>query len=194
MTVVGPIGVVGLGYVGLPLAVAFAEAGGEVVGHDIADTVLTALRGGRSHVEDVTDEALAAVAGRVTFTADPGALSGCDAVLICVPTPLTVNREPDLGPLRAAVGSVAASLRPGQLVVLESTTYPGTTREVVCGALERTGMVAGRDFHVAYSPERVDPGSGPRDPSVPKLVGGVTSCTRPRSTRCTASPRRSRPS
>jgi UDP-N-acetyl-D-glucosamine dehydrogenase len=174
MTVVGPIGVVGLGYVGLPLAVAFAEAGGEVVGHDIADTVLTALRGGRSHVEDVTDEALAAVAGRVTFTADPGALSGCDAVLICVPTPLTVNREPDLGPLRAAVGSVAASLRPGQLVVLESTTYPGTTREVVCGALERTGMVAGRDFHVAYSPERVDPGSGPRDPSVPKLVGGVT--------------------
>jgi UDP-N-acetyl-D-glucosamine dehydrogenase len=173
------VGVVGLGYVGLPLAVAFAEAGHEVIGVDSNATRVQSLRAGVSHVEDIPAEQLRAVAGRVEFTTLTRRLSLADAVLICVPTPLTPQREPDLGPLLSAAGALADVLRRGQLVVLESTTYPGTTRERLLPLLEETGLTVGRDFHLAFSPERVDPGSvGRALASTPKVVGGMTpACT-----------------
>ncbi len=123
------IGIMGLGYVGLPLAVAFAEAGETVIGVDVDGRRVEALRQGRSFVEDIDDERLAGIAGRFTATTRPAALALADAVIICVPTPLTPNREPDLTPLLDAGRTLASVLQPGQLVVLESTTYPGTTRE-----------------------------------------------------------------
>jgi UDP-N-acetyl-D-glucosamine dehydrogenase len=174
------IGIIGLGYVGLPLGVAFAEAGERVIGLDTNAGVVEALRGGKSHIEDVPDERLAAVAGRFEPTTMARRLALADAILICVPTPLTPNREPDLGPLMAAVGTVAGVLQRGQVVVLESTTYPGTTRERVLPLLEETGLTAGRDFHLAFSPERVDPGRTDHTlRTTPKVVGGLTdACTR----------------
>jgi UDP-N-acetyl-D-glucosamine dehydrogenase len=173
------VGIVGLGYVGLPLAVAFAEAGHDVIGLDSNATRVEHLQAGRSHVEDISDEQLAAVASRVEFTTMTRRLALADAVLICVPTPLTPQREPDLGPLLGAAGALAGVLRRGQLVVLESTTYPGTTRERLLPLLEETGLSVGRDFHLAFSPERVDPGSIGRSlGSTPKIVGGLTpECT-----------------
>jgi UDP-N-acetyl-D-glucosamine dehydrogenase len=173
------VGIVGLGYVGLPLAVAFAEAGHDVIGLDSNATRVEHLRAGISHVEDIPAEQLAAVAGRVEFTTMTRRLALADAVLICVPTPLTPQREPDLGPLLGAAGAIAGVLRRGQLVVLESTTYPGTTRERLLPLLEETGLSAGRDFHLAFSPERVDPGSVGRSlGTTPKIVGGLTpACT-----------------
>ena len=169
------IGIVGMGYVGLPLAVAFAEAGDEVVGLDVQPRKVEALAAGRSYVEDVPDARLAAVRERLTATGDHADLADADAVLICVPTPLTANREPDLGPLRDAARRLAGVLTAGQLVVLESTTYPGTTREQLRPLLEESGLAAGRDFNLAFSPERVDPGRTDHTlRTTPKIVGGLT--------------------
>jgi UDP-N-acetyl-D-glucosamine dehydrogenase len=134
------VGIVGLGYVGLPLAVAFAEAGNEVVGLDTDPARVDALNAGRSHVEDVPDTVLAPLAERLSASSRHEDLAACDAIVICVPTPLTSSREPDLSYLNAAAESLAEVLREGQLVVLESTTYPGTTREQLLPALERSGL------------------------------------------------------
>ena len=169
------IGIVGLGYVGLPLAVAFAEAGHEVVGLDADPTKIEALNEGRSYVEDIPDSALSPLGDRLRATPRHADLATCDAVVICVPTPLTSSREPDLTYLLEAANDLAQVLRAGQLVVLESTTYPGTTRERLAPILEESGMTAGSDFHVAFSPERIDPGRIDFTVNTtPKLVGGLT--------------------
>ncbi len=175
------VGIIGLGYVGLPLAIAFAEAGSEVVGVDVDGARVKSLRAGHSEIEDVASARLSALVDRILFTADSSELSDCDAVLICVPTPLANQREPDLSYISDAGRSLAAILRAGQLVVLESTTYPGTTRERLQPILEESGLTAGSDFHLAFSPERIDPGR--RDHSVrdtPKVVGGLTDACRDR--------------
>jgi UDP-N-acetyl-D-glucosamine dehydrogenase len=169
------VGIVGMGYVGLPLAVAFCEAGHSVVGVDTDARKITGLLRGETHVEDVSAERLAAISDRFLPTARYPELSRCDAVVISVPTPLTRNREPDLGPLLAAAAGVARILQRGQLVVLESTTYPGTTRERLVPLLEESGLAAGTDFNVAYSPERIDPGRTDHTmATTPKVVGGLT--------------------
>jgi UDP-N-acetyl-D-glucosamine dehydrogenase len=173
------VGVVGLGYVGLPLAVAFAEEGCEVVGVELEARKVHELAAGRSYVADVDSARLQRLSSRLRAGTSYGPLADADAVLLCLPTPLTPNREPDLTPLLDATRALASVLRPGQLVVLESTTYPGTTRERVAPLLEESGLAAGRDFHLAFSPERVDPG---REDftlrNTPKLVGGLTAaCT-----------------
>jgi UDP-N-acetyl-D-glucosamine dehydrogenase len=169
------IGIVGLGYVGLPLAVAFAEAGHEVIGLDTDPRKVEGLNAGRSHVEDVGDAALAPLAERLRATNNQADLASCEAIVICVPTPLTGSREPDLTYLLDSATALSGVLQPEQLVVLESTTYPGTTRERLLPILEESGLSAGRDFHLAFSPERIDPGR--TDYTVrttPKLVGGIT--------------------
>jgi len=169
------VGVVGLGYVGLPLAVAFAEEGIDVVGVDTDTRRIAAVEAGESHIEDIASERLRAAAGRIAATTDYERLADCDAVLIAVPTPLTVNREPDLGPLLSSARALSGVVRPGQLIVLESTTYPGTTREQLVPLLEESGLAAGRDFNVAFSPERVDPGRTDHTlRTTPKIVGGLT--------------------
>jgi UDP-N-acetyl-D-glucosamine dehydrogenase len=169
------VGIVGLGYVGLPLAVAFADAGVEVLGVDVDERKIEALRAGRSFIEDVSDAALAEVRGRLRVTSDYAPLADAEAVLIAVPTPLSANREPDLAQLLACARDLAAVLRAGQLVVLESTTYPGTTRERVAPLLESGGLRAGVDFHLAFSPERVDPGRTDFTLlNTPKVIGGLT--------------------
>ncbi len=173
------IGIVGLGYVGLPLAVEFAEAGQRVVGIDTNQTRVDQLRAGESYIEDIPGERLRAVSSRLEATTRTARLGLCDAIIICVPTPLTANREPDLGPLIGAAQVVSDVLQAGQLVVLESTTYPGTTRERVLPILEETGLVAGRDFHLAFSPERVDPGNETHSlHNTPKILGGLTPACR----------------
>ncbi len=169
------IGIVGLGYVGLPLAVAFAEAGQEVVGLDSDRRKVEGVNAGHSHVEDVADATLAALGERLRATTDPADLTACEALIVCVPTPLTSSRAPDLTYLLDSATVLSRVLREGQLVVLESTTYPGTTRERLLPILEESGLAAGRDFHLAFSPERIDPGR--TDYTVrttPKLVGGLT--------------------
>jgi UDP-N-acetyl-D-glucosamine dehydrogenase len=173
------IGVIGLGYVGLPLAVAFAEAGEEVVGLDVDPAKVEAVNAGHSYIEDVPDSALAPLADRLAATADYADLVACDAVIICVPTPLTDSREPDLAYLTESGTALSEVLRSGQLVVLESTTYPGTTREQLLPILERSGLEAGSEFHLAFSPERIDPGRTDFTiRTTPKLVGGLTpECT-----------------
>jgi UDP-N-acetyl-D-glucosamine dehydrogenase len=170
------IGIVGLGYVGLPLAVAFAEAGHEVVGLDTDSGKIEALGERRSYVEDIPDAALAALEGRLRATSDHTELSSCEAAIVCVPTPLTGDREPDLTYLTDSATALAAVLQPGQLVVLESTTYPGTTRERLQPILEQgSGLSAGGDFNLAFSPERIDPGRTDHTVrTTPKLVGGLT--------------------
>src|SRR5437763_11592202 len=169
------VGVVGLGYVGLPLAVAFAEEGHEVVGLDADPRKIDALAEGESYIEDVSSDRLAALGERLSATSRFPDLSSCDAVIICVPTPLTSSREPDLSHMTDAAASLAAVLQKGQLIVLESTTYPGTTRERLRPILEESGLAAGRDFHLAYSPERVDPGRTDHTMrTTPKVVGGLT--------------------
>ena len=169
------IGVIGLGYVGLPLAVAFAEAGHEVTGLDLAADKVEALNAGRSYIEDVPDSALVALGERLRATADYADLAACEAVIVCVPTPLSGSREPDLTYLVDSATALAEVLRSGQLVVLESTTYPGTTREQLAPILERSGLRAGSDFHLAFSPERIDPGRTDFTiRTTPKLVGGLT--------------------
>jgi UDP-N-acetyl-D-glucosamine dehydrogenase len=169
------VGIIGLGYVGLPLAVAFCEAGHDVVGVDSDTRVVDALGRGESHVEDVSDERLSSLGGQLAATTRYAELAKVDVAVIAVPTPLTDNREPDLGPLSAAGTALAGVLQAGQLVVLESTTYPGTTRERLVPMLEESGLAAGRDFFVAFSPERIDPGRTDFTlRSTPKIVGGLT--------------------
>jgi UDP-N-acetyl-D-glucosamine dehydrogenase len=169
------IAIVGLGYVGLPLAVAFAEEGEEVIALDVDRRKIEELAAGRSYIEDIPSERLQAVAERITPTNRYADLSKAEAVLICVPTPLTLNREPDLGPLLDSGRMLSQVLQAGQLVVLESTTYPGTTREQLVPLLEESGLGAGRDFHVAYSPERVDPGRTDFTlRTTPKVLAGLT--------------------
>jgi UDP-N-acetyl-D-glucosamine dehydrogenase len=169
------VGIVGLGYVGLPLAVGFASAGVDVLGVDIDQRTVDAIASGRSHVEDISDAALDAVRGRIEVTGHHAALAACEAILICVPTPLTANREPDLEPLLGCAEVLGGVVAAGQLVVLESTTYPGTTRERVAPLLEAGGLRAGVDFNLAYSPERIDPGRTDYTlANTPKVVGGLT--------------------
>jgi UDP-N-acetyl-D-glucosamine dehydrogenase len=169
------VGVIGLGYVGLPLAVAFAQQGCEVIAVDVDPRKIAAIEAGESYIEDVPSELLREVAPRVHASTRYARLAKADAVLICVPTPLTPNREPDLGPLVDSSRALAEVLQTGQLVVLESTTYPGTTRERVVPILEESGLAAGRDFHLAFSPERVDPGRTDFTlRNTPKVIGGLT--------------------
>jgi UDP-N-acetyl-D-glucosamine dehydrogenase len=169
------IGIVGLGYVGLPLAVAFCEAGHYVIGVDVDRAKVDALGRGESHVEDITDARLRSVLTSFQPTPRYAELSQADAVLIAVPTPLTANREPDLGSLNSTATALAAVLQRGQLVVLESTTYPGYTRERLIPLLEESGLAAGTDFSVAFSPERVDPGRTDHTlRTTAKVVGGFT--------------------
>src|SRR5205823_4480946 len=169
------VGIIGLGYVGLPLAVAFAEAGHEVVGLDSDPRKIDSINQGHSHIEDVPDTLLEPLSERLRATTSHADLASCHAVLICVPTPLTSSREPDLSYLVDAGRSLSSVLQPEQLVVLESTTYPGTTREHLRPILEESGMAVGRDFHLAFSPERIDPGRTDFTiRTTPKLVGGIT--------------------
>jgi UDP-N-acetyl-D-glucosamine dehydrogenase len=176
------VAIVGAGYVGVPLAQVFAAAGKRVLLVDVVPRVVEALNRGESHIEDVPSETLGPLveAGLVAATTDYDELREADAILIALATPLSKQREPDLSIVKNAVSGVAQRLRPGHLVVLESTTYPGTTREVVLPILEAgSGLRAGEDFHLAFSPERVDPGREDwTTKNVPKVVGGVTAaCT-----------------
>ncbi len=153
------IGVIGLGYVGLPLVVAFAEAGEDVLAVDIDERKVAAILAGESYIEDISSERLLAALPRIRADTHYARLARTDAVLICVPTPLNGNREPDLRLLDAASLALAHVVQEGQLVVLESTTYPGTTREKLVPTLERvSGLKVGENLNVAFSPERVDPG------------------------------------
>src|SRR5215211_309473 len=169
------VGIVGLGYAGLPLAMAFAEAGFEVCGIDLSRERVDAITAGRSYLVDVPAERYEAVEGKLSATTDYGVVATLDALTICVPTPLSKTRTPDLSYVVAAAESVAEQLAPGQLVILQSTTYPGTTEQVIRPILERAGAVVGQDFFLGYAPERVDPGNKQWDVhSTPKLVGGVS--------------------
>jgi UDP-N-acetyl-D-glucosamine dehydrogenase len=168
-------GIVGLGYVGLPLAVELARAGYRILGYDVNPRVVEGLTAGRSHVKDVSDAQLADVADRLEATTDATRLGEADAISICVPTPLSKFKDPDVSFIVAATEAVKRTLRRGQAIILESTTYPGTTREILLPAFESTGLAVGSDFFLAFSPERVDPGNptwGTRN--TPKVVGGIT--------------------
>ena len=171
------VGVVGLGYVGLPLLVEFARSGYDAVGFDLDGEKVGSIMNGRSYIPDVRDEDVATLRheGRLSATTDFAALAQVDTVNICVPTPLRKTKDPDMSYVVSAVETIAAYLHPGMLVILESTTYPGTTDELVRPILEKTGLVAGRDFFLAFSPERVDPGNPTFNThNVPKVVGGIT--------------------
>ncbi len=180
----GVVGIIGLGYVGLPLAATFAEGGFAVIGFDIDAVKVEELRAGRSYIRHLPAARLNAFLqahppgpdGPAFYpTTDYGLLAGCDAILICVPTPLTENRDPDLSYVTGTADAIAPHLRRGQLVVLESTTFPGTTDEIVREILERTGLRAGTDFFLAFSPEREDPNNRQYNTkTIPKLVGGCT--------------------
>ncbi|HOG45007.1 MAG TPA: nucleotide sugar dehydrogenase [Anaerolineae bacterium] len=171
------VAVIGMGYVGLPLAVAFAEHGFRVVGVDVDARKVALLNAGESYVEDISSTRLAPLVAAGAFRAIAGydVLSQCDAVIICVPTPLGKTHDPDMRYVIAAGKSVAQHIHPGMLVVLESTTYPGTTDELLRPLLERGGLVAGKDFFLAFSPERIDPGRTDYVvENTPKVVGGLT--------------------
>ncbi len=173
------VGIIGLGYVGLPLARAFADAGYRVLGFDTDPAKVEKLAEGRSYIGHIADgsiEAMRLAGFEATDRFDR--LGEADAIVICVPTPLTEAKDPDLGYVVASTRAIAATLRPGQLVVLESTTYPGTTRDVVLPILEGGGLSAGRDFFLAFSPEREDPGNPTYSaPTIPKVVGGLDSAS-----------------
>ena len=175
-------GIIGLGYVGLPLAVELAKAGYRVLGYDVNQTVVDGINAGRSHIKDISDADLQAVVGtgRLSATADPARLAEPDAISICVPTPLSKFKDPDVSYIQAATEAVQRTLRPGQAIILESTTYPGTTREIMLPALESTGLTVGEDFFLAFSPERVDPGNPVfQTHNTPKVIGGITpACSR----------------
>ncbi|MBW2374345.1 MAG: nucleotide sugar dehydrogenase [Deltaproteobacteria bacterium] len=170
------IGVIGLGYVGLPLALEFAKAGFRVAGIDLNADKIRVLQEGRSYIEDVPSEELAAVMkeGRFSASTDSVQLSSIDVINICVPTPLTRTKDPDVSHLVAALESIQRRLRSGQLVILGSTTYPGTTHELFVPMLESSGLKVGEDFALAFAPERIDPGSEWAVREVPKVVGGET--------------------
>ena len=170
-------GVIGLGYVGLPLAVEFARAGYNVVGLDIDQRKVDAINGGTSYIPDVAPRDIAelSASGRLRATSEFRTIRELDTINICVPTPLRKTKDPDVSYMVAAVEEVAKELHPGMLIILESTTYPGTTEELVRPILEATGLKAGRDFFLAFSPERVDPGNPHfNTANVPKVVGGTT--------------------
>src|SRR5947209_2485134 len=171
------VAVIGAGYVGIPHAVTFAEAGCSVLIVDVVPELVEALNRGESHIEDIASERLAPLVSseKLRATTDYGEVAGCDAVVIAVPTPLSRNREPDLSIVESAARSLAQVLRKGQLVVLESTTWPGTTREILMPILETSGLRAGEDFHLAFAPERVDPGRTDwTTKTTTKVVGGIT--------------------
>src|SRR3989441_11102366 len=175
------VGIIGLGYVGLPLAIRFAEAGFHVTGIELDQQKIDLANRGESYIPDIPSSTLQAhiEAKRMCFTSDYAALDDIDAVSICVPTPLRKTRDPDISYIISATQQVRAHLHPGQLVVLESTTYPGTTDEVLLPELQATGLKVGVDFFLAFSPERIDPGNPDFDTrNTPKIVGGVTpACT-----------------
>lgn len=171
------IGVVGLGYVGLPLVMEFARAGYRVLGFDVSERVVQGLKSGVSHIQDVPSETLAGhiASGLFEPTTAMGRLAECDVISICVPTPLSKTRDPDVSYVVSATQSVAEAIRPGQLIVLESTTYPGTTRELMQPLLEASGLRVGDDFFLCFSPERVDPGNPKwQTKNTPKVIGGIT--------------------
>lgn len=170
------IGVIGLGYVGLPLAVAFAGAGFRVVGFDVDTTRVDALKRGICHISDIDSSAFqVALATRLQVSGDFSRLAEVDAITICVPTPLNGNKEPDISSVMSAAEQIACHLRGGQLIVLESTTFPGTTEELLLPLFERRGLQVGRDYCLAFSPERLDPGNKQFSlHDIPKVVGGVT--------------------
>ena len=176
------VAIIGLGYVGLPLAATFAEAGVPVLGLDAVQSKVDLVNAGRSYIEDVPSERLAplAASGMIRATTAWDSVRWVESIIICLPTPLNEHREPDLSAVLGAAESLSQRLRPGQLVVLESTTYPGTTRDELAPVLERSGLRAGRDFHLAFSPERVDPGREDwTTATTPKVIGGLTEeCTR----------------
>ncbi len=176
------LAVIGLGYVGLPLAVELAQAGFEVHGIDIDEQRVQQLNRGRSYIQDVPTADVTALVRqkRLIATTDFSVLKRCDTVNICVPTPLSKQRDPDVSHIVAAATEVARHLHRGQLVILESTTYPGTTDELVLPMLAESGLVVGKDFFLAFSPERVDPGNAQFNTrNIPKVVGGVTeTCTK----------------
>lgn len=175
------VGVIGLGYVGLPLAVSFAEVGFLVRGFDVSERVVNGLNAGASHIDDIDSARVAHLGEKQKFRATTATadLAECDAIFICVPTPFDRAKTPDLSYVEAATRTVAKVLRRGMLVILQSTTYPGTTTEFVRPILEETGLRAGVDFHLAFSPERVDPGNTKWNVrNTPKVVGGLTpACT-----------------
>ncbi len=176
------IAIIGLGYVGLPLAMVFAESGAQVVGIEASAERCTQVNAGVSYIQDVPSASLRRMveAGRLSATPDYAATESCAADIICLPTPLNRNREPDLTIVRQAARDLASHVQPGQLITLESTTYPGTTRDVLSAILqEGSGLVAGVDFHLAFSPERVDPGRTDfTTKTTPKVIGGLTeACT-----------------
>ncbi len=174
-------GIIGLGYVGLPLALEFARAGLRVVGIDIDKTKVDAIMAGKSYIVDTSDAEITeqVKAGRFTATTDFGVIAQLDTINICVPTPLRKTKDPDLTHVVSAVNEIRKHLHKGQLIILESTTYPGTTEEVVQPALEAAGLQVGKDFCLAFSPERIDPGNAHYNTrNIPKVVGGVTpDCT-----------------
>jgi UDP-N-acetyl-D-glucosamine dehydrogenase len=175
------IGIIGLGYAGLPLAVAFAQAGCPVIGVDLRPDRVAALHAGRSYVGDIADATIGALveAGQLRATPDYAALAGADAITICVPTPLSKTKAPDIAAIVGAIESLAPHLRPGQLVVLESTSYPGTTEEILRPAIAARGLTIGEDVFLAFAPERVDPGNARfGTKNTPKLVGGITPACR----------------
>ncbi len=176
------VGVIGLGYVGLPLAVEKAKAGYDVIGFDIQEKKVRWVNEGKNYIGDVVDEELAELVkkGKLRATTDFDELRSCDVVAICVPTPIDVHKVPDLSYVINTAEEIAKRLHKDMLVVLESTTYPGTTEEVVLPILEKTGLKVGKDFYLAFSPERVDPGNKIyKTKNTPKVVGGVTpECTR----------------
>ncbi|HEY2824914.1 MAG TPA: nucleotide sugar dehydrogenase, partial [Gemmatimonadales bacterium] len=170
-------GVIGLGYVGLPLAVELAKAGYRVLGFDISQRAVDGICAGRSHIQDVSSDVLAPLvkSGHVSATSNMARLKDVDAIAICVPTPLSKTKDPDVSFVLAAADAVSRSVRSGQLVILESTTYPGTTRELLQPRLEVNGLKVGKDVFLAFSPERVDPGNPSwHTRNTPKVVGGIT--------------------
>lgn len=175
------VAVVGLGYVGLPLAIEVAEEGFATIGFDVSEATVAHVNAGTSHVKDVASSRLASLveSGQLHATSSPTALADCDAILVCVPTPLNKVKDPDLSFVVAASKAIRDVLRPGHLVVLESTTFPGTTREVVLPLLAESGLEVGTDFFLCYSPERVDPGNATwHTKNTPKVLGGVKdACT-----------------
>ncbi|MCH2465085.1 MAG: nucleotide sugar dehydrogenase [Gemmatimonadetes bacterium] len=171
-------GIIGLGYVGLPLAVEAARSGKlKVIGFDVSEQVVKSVNSGCSHIQDLTDDEVGSLRNRdlIEATCDMSRLAECDAISICVPTPLSKTGDPDVSYVKVASEAVAAALHPGQLIVLESTTYPGTTREVLKPKLESTGLTTGEDFYLCFSPERVDPGNKTWTiRNTPKVIGGLT--------------------
>jgi UDP-N-acetyl-D-glucosamine dehydrogenase len=176
------VGTLGLGYVGLPLSVEFAASGLKVTGFDLSEEKVAAVNRGESYIKDVPSDRVKSLVseGRLRASRDFAGLADCDAIIICVPTPLSKTKDPDLSMVVDAAKAIAERLRPGQLVVLESTTYPGTTEELILPLLEARGLKVGEQFFLAFSPERVDPGNPKyHTKNTPKIIGGMTpACTR----------------